>query len=195
MQEVPSSHGSSLAAVLSQLGLSGPGGSLASHAGAAGSVAAGTSQRRLRHGGEEDEFGSFKTALGSCAEASSHGSATLESHPIDAASSWHSARTGSCASSERLAELGGRQGSHGLSSTASSTLPGHAPQAGAAEGAAGAAQAAGADAGTTPRRLSSVAANQRASSLQEEHLHGFLASGKEQASRAADAAARQGTAP
>lgn len=188
---MPSSHGSSLAAVLSQLGLSGPG---SSSAGAHGRAAAGPSQRRLQHGGGADEFGSFKTAQGSMHEPSACSSGAVEPHPAEADSSWHSAA--SCGSSQAATGQLGPRSSGGLNSTASSSLPAVQQQAGAAGGAADVAQgAAAAAAGAAGRRLSSTAADQRASSLQEEHLHGFQSSGREQASRAAAATARRGTEP
>ena len=191
LQDVPSSHGSSLAAVLSQLGLSGPGGGSS----ARGRAAAGPSQRRLQHSSGADEFGSFKTAQGSIHDASAQSSGALDPRPTEADSSWHSAA--SCGTSQQVAGPGGPRGSGALCSTASSSLPAIPMQqpAGGAGGSADGTPAAAAGAGTPVRRLSSAAAGQRAASLQEEHLHGFRSSGQEQASRQAASAAKQrGTA-
>ena len=176
IQEVPSSHGSSLAAVLSQLGLSDGGASSAAGGSANGgaSLAAADSLRRLKHSNEDDGFGSWKTAgTGS----GHHGSSDL----AGASSSAHSWRTASerqhsaASSGHGAAHLGPRSASQ-LSSTASGGLP---PAAAAAQQHQQPAQALARTPGS---------ARERAASLQEEHLAGFLTSGKEQASRAADQA-------
>lgn len=197
LQDVPSSHGSSLVAVLRQLGLSGPGGSSGARGSAAarGGAAAGPTQRWLQHSSGADEFGSFKTAQGSIHDASAQSSGALDPRPTEADSSWHSAA--SCGSSRQAAGQGGPLGSGALCSTASSSLPDAPAQqpAGRVGGSADGTQAAAAGTGTPARRLSSAAAGQRAASLQEEHLHGFRSSGQEQASRQAASAAKQrGTA-
>lgn len=160
LQDAPSSTGSSLAAVLQQLGLT-EGGSGVAHlpAGAGASV-----DRRLRHSSELEDFGSFKTAAGPPSEASD--------------SSWHSTAA---------REL--RRQSTGLSSTASSGLPGlpagnAAPRAGSSAGPAAPARPAS-PALQRGLRLSSDEASQRAGSLQEQALVGFLASGKKDAVAAA----------
>ncbi|KAL4430666.1 hypothetical protein ABPG75_005922 [Micractinium tetrahymenae] len=179
LRDAPSSTGSSLAAVLQQLGLSEAG------SGAAGSLsgaAATGADRRLRHSSELDDFGSFKTAAG----PPSHGGPPSELSDA----SWHSAAAG---------EL--QRQSTGLSSTASSGFPapaagGIAPAAGssawAAAGSSGAEPAAPARSASPALldrqrglRLSSDEANLRAASLQEQALVGFLESGKKDAAAAA----------
>ncbi len=120
-------------------------------------------ERRLHHSTELDDFGSFKTAAGPPSEASDAGQ--------------HSAPASELC----------RQGT-GLSSTASSGLPG--------PGARNAASWAGHGGPAAPARpaspalqrslrLSSDEANLRAASLQEQALVGFLVSGKKDAAAAA----------
>lgn len=184
--DVPSSHGSSLAALLSQLGLGGstqggsvppsvPGseasGSVHGRPAASLSAAASAGGRQLRHS-TEDEFGSFKTAQNG--SQGSRGSMPL-APSATAGSSWHSAaeRHGSGVSSDRVPHPPARLGSE-LSSTASSQVP----QGGGTPMAAGAAAAAAAAAGAEAQSPS-----QRAVSLQEQHLAGFLSSGQQQHSR------------
>ncbi|PSC75797.1 TBC1 domain family member 1 isoform A [Micractinium conductrix] len=174
IQDAPSSHGSSLAAVLEQLGISrasasgaanaAGGGAAAGATGAAGPAAAGGGGRRLRHSSEMEEWSGWKT-----------GHSTPDRHSMASAGS-DARRQGSTSSA--------------LASSASGPLAQHAqPQgSGIAAAATVVPQHGTAQPGTpTDRqrspRLSSDEANQRASSLAEQHLAGFLASGKQDAAR------------
>jgi len=172
IQEVPSSQGSSLAAVLQQLGLAdsgassrgggngGGGGSVTSRngsqqaVGAAGVAGGVPPERRLRHSNEAEEFGSWKTA-----HDGSEGR-------LSGGSSWYS-----------LGDSRQRVGSGQLASSASSSRAGQSPGLGQ-----GPAPESPAHHQRSPR-LSGVEANRRALSLQEEHLAGFLTSGKKDAAR------------
>ena len=150
------------------LGMGGGGGGAHDTAGAAPAMAGSGGQRQLRHSSEAQEFGSWKTA---------HSQESRERHAMSAAASWPS--------TDRLWAVGSMP-------SQPSSSQGHHQELQAQQYSSSVAAAA--VAGGTPEhvrsaRLSGAEADQRAASLQEQHLLGFLASSGQ------DEAAQQQTPP